>query len=389
VLMIAPTSFFADYGCHVRILEEARALQKLGNQVTICTYHNGRDLADVDIRRTMGIPWRTGYEVGSSRHKIGFDLLLFLRALVTMVQVKPQIIHAHLHEGALIGHVLSRLWRVPLVFDYQGSLTSEMLDHHFLSPDGPYYAPMLRLEEFIDRACPRILTSSSHAADLLVSEFRCDPGKLTHVPDCVNTTMFRPRQRDGEWRNLKRAWGIPLDRSVIVYLGLLAPYQGTDHLLRAAGALCARRDDLHFLIGGYPNVDRYQRMARDLSLGDHVTFTGRIRYEEAPRLLSLGDVAVSPKLSRTEGAGKLLNYMAMALPVVTFDTQVSHEYLGESGVYAARGDSEDLARCIEALIDAPQQALELGGSLRRRAEERFSWEAAVRAILDVYASMRA
>ena len=29
VLMVAPTSFFADYGCHVRILDEARALQAL------------------------------------------------------------------------------------------------------------------------------------------------------------------------------------------------------------------------------------------------------------------------------------------------------------------------------------------------------------------------
>lgn len=44
VLMIAPTSFFADYGCHVRILEEARILKKLGCRVTICTYHNGRNL---------------------------------------------------------------------------------------------------------------------------------------------------------------------------------------------------------------------------------------------------------------------------------------------------------------------------------------------------------
>ena len=41
VLMIAPTSFFADYGCHVRILEEARALQAAGHAVTIATYHNG------------------------------------------------------------------------------------------------------------------------------------------------------------------------------------------------------------------------------------------------------------------------------------------------------------------------------------------------------------
>ena len=33
--MIAPTSFFADYGCHVRILEEARVLRKLGHEITI------------------------------------------------------------------------------------------------------------------------------------------------------------------------------------------------------------------------------------------------------------------------------------------------------------------------------------------------------------------
>jgi len=32
VLMIAPTSFFADYGCHVRIWEEIQALQHLGHE---------------------------------------------------------------------------------------------------------------------------------------------------------------------------------------------------------------------------------------------------------------------------------------------------------------------------------------------------------------------
>ena len=34
VLKIAPTCFFADYGCHVRILEETLALQALGSRVT-------------------------------------------------------------------------------------------------------------------------------------------------------------------------------------------------------------------------------------------------------------------------------------------------------------------------------------------------------------------
>ena len=47
--MVAPTSFFLDYGCHVRILEEARALQALGHKITILTYYLGRDLLDLEI----------------------------------------------------------------------------------------------------------------------------------------------------------------------------------------------------------------------------------------------------------------------------------------------------------------------------------------------------
>lgn len=52
VLMIAPTSFFADYGCHVRILEEAQYLRDAGHKVVICTYHLGRDPEGVMIHRS-------------------------------------------------------------------------------------------------------------------------------------------------------------------------------------------------------------------------------------------------------------------------------------------------------------------------------------------------
>jgi len=385
VLMIAPTSFFADYGCHVRILEEARLLQRLGHQVTTCTYHNGRNLPGLDIRRTMSIPWRKGYEVGSSRHKIAFDVLLLFRTVTALPSVRPDVIHAHLHEGALIGRVLSWLWRAPLVFDFQGSLTGEMLDHGFLQPDSRFFRFMRTLERRIDRACPYILTSSHNAAALLAQEFDCGDGRVTVVPDGVNTAVFAPAPRDAAWAQRKAAWGIPAERLVVVYLGLLAEYQGTGHLLEAARLLCERRHDLHFLVAGYPHVEVYQRQAEALGLKDFVTFTGQVPYEEAASLLALGDIAVSPKLSRTEGAGKLLNYMAMGLPTVAFDTEVSHEYLAEHGVYARRGDSDDLARCLGALADDAARRTTLGAVLRRRAEQHFSAEAAGQRILDVYA----
>ena len=68
ILIIAPTPFFADRGCHVRILEEARALMALGRQVTICTYHNGRDINGIDARRIVKIPWYSKLSAGPSFH---------------------------------------------------------------------------------------------------------------------------------------------------------------------------------------------------------------------------------------------------------------------------------------------------------------------------------
>ena len=171
VLMIAPTSFFADYGCHVRILEEIRILQKLGHQVTLVTYYNGNPIAGVDIRRTLPIPWRQTYEVGSSRHKIGFDLLLGVKTIELLLRHPFDLIHSHLHEGALIGLVLGRLFRKPVVFDFQGSLTGEMIDHGFLNKDGRLYGLMRRLEQWIDRSSAAILPSSAHAERLLIEEF--------------------------------------------------------------------------------------------------------------------------------------------------------------------------------------------------------------------------
>ncbi len=385
--MIAPTSFFSDYGCSVRILEEARALQRVGNEVTICTYRNGQDVPDLVIRRTLSIPFRKHYEVGSSLHKVAFDFLLFWTVLLAAIRHRPDIIHAHMHEGALLGLVIGRVLRIPMVFDFQGSMTSEMTDHHFLGRDSLVYRPLRWLEEKIDRCSPVVLTSSENAQNLLTTEFGCRPGQVRTLADCVNGDTFYPAgESDRPSLAQRRAsLGIPPDRQVIVYLGLLATYQGTDALLQAAGHILMQRDDVHFLIMGFPAVDHYQYVARELAVDSHTTFTGKIPYHEARSFLALGDVAVAPKLSATEGSGKILNYMAMGLPTVAFDTPVSREYLGDSGIYATPGDPVSLAQALLSALSgtAEQRRLE-GKKLRRKALDSFSWHRAAETILHAY-----
>jgi glycosyltransferase involved in cell wall biosynthesis len=121
-----------------------------------------------------------------------------------------------------------------------------------------------------------------------------------------------------------------------------------------------------------------------MGLAGQVTFTGKVRYEDAPLYLGLGQVAVAPKMSATEGSGKLLNYMAMALPVAAFDTAVHREYLGDLGVYAAPGDADALATALISLLSKPADAARRGRALRQTAIEHYSWSHAAAEIESVY-----
>lgn len=389
--MIAPTSFFLDYGCHVRILEETRVLQKLGHRVKIVTYPLGRDLPGLDIERTIPIPFKSRHEVGPSRSKLIIDVLLALKSLQTAIRFKPDIIHAHLHEGALIGGVLSRLLRRPLVFDFQGSLTSEMVDHQFIAANGFAFKLARWLEGLSDRLPHHILTSSMNAAHVLINDFHIAENCVTVLSDCVDADSFVPvidAAQAAKVDELRARLHIPRDRRIVIYIGLLDEYRGTRVMLDAAKELLARDIDVHFVIIGFPNVDRYCAYAEQLGIASRASFVGRIPYEEVPLWLALGDIAIEPKMSATEAAGKVLNYMAIGLPTVAFDIPVMREYLGECGAYAPLGDARAFADQMQLLLDNPVRAREIGQALRQRAIEKFSWERAGHEIERVYAKVQ-
>jgi glycosyltransferase involved in cell wall biosynthesis len=76
--------------------------------------------------------------------------------------------------------------------------------------------------------------------------------------------------------------------------------------------------------------------------------------------------------------------MAVGLPVVTFDSPVSREILGDIGIYAQMGSVEDLAEKIALLLEDPPLAAQLGAAGRHRAVAEFSWEQAARQLESIY-----
>lgn len=373
ILAVAPTSFFADYGCHVRILQQTRALQERGHEIRLLTYPTGRDVPGVQVSRARGWPGARGLQIGPNPTKLPLDVALLGHSLAWARRWPADVVLGYLHEGALIGRFAADRLRAPLVFDYQGSLAGELAGHGWLRPGKTAYRLVRHLERWIHRRADAILCSSQHAAATLRQEGDC-PHVLA-FPDRVDTAFFNPDHiRENARRELRAALGIPPERKVIVYLGLLGKHQGILYLLQAAAAWPQDAPPAHFLVMGYPRADAYRKLAEEMGLAGRVTFTGKVSYEDAPRYLAIGDIAVAPKVSDSEGHGKLLNYMAMSLPTAAFDSPVSREYLADLGRYAPIGDADALAAQL-AQLAASDQARALGQALRLRAQAVFSAEA--------------
>jgi glycosyltransferase involved in cell wall biosynthesis len=377
--MLAPTPYFADRGCHVRIYEEARALIRQGCDVRIVTYHIGRDLPEIPTERIPAVPWYRRLSAGPSWQKPLLDILLLFKTLSVSRTFRPHILHAHLHEGAFIGMLLRPFLRIPLVLDFQGSLTAECRDHGFFRAGSLLERFFSGVERIINRAADVIITSSSFGADQLVREWGVPAHKVSAVIDGVDTDRFQRYPREEARRRL----GIPDAAPLVVFLGVLNSYQGIDVLLEAMSILNARKSKVHFLIMGYPEQG-YRHKAHMMGLDDMVTFTGRIDYNQAAQYLSAGDLALSPKLSLSEANGKLFNYMACGLPTLVFDTPVNREILGDCGVYAAHGDAADLACKITELLADNRRLAELSRAVRAKAEQEHSWKARAAVIVELY-----
>jgi glycosyltransferase involved in cell wall biosynthesis len=380
IVHVAPTPFFADRGCHIRIRNEIEALRHSQHNVILCAYHHGRDVEGMDIRRIWPVPGYSKLDAGYSPYRFLADALLFFLTLKTVWQERPVLLHCHLHEGALIGWAVKKclFWRrLPVVMDMQGSLSGELAAYRSFDGNSLPLRLFRTLEGLICRMPDFFLCSSRRSRDCLLEDFAVAAEKTLLLEDVVPDSFFASSAR-------RREGLIPAGRRVVIYTGSLLPGKGLQHLLEAMHLLCAERDDLHFVLAGYPAEAARDYVAAH-GLLDRCLLPGQFSYNELTGWLALGDVAVEPKEADAgEASGKLLHYMAAGLPTVCFDTANNRHMLGEAGCYALSGDAAGLAAAVRAALANPEEARRRGSEGRRIVRDRYSSSALGRALRQVY-----
>ena len=181
------------------------------------------------------------------------------------------------------------------------------------------------------------------------------------------------REPDPSLRNGKRYLG--------AYLGVMGPQDGVDYALRAIAHLRNEigRTDTHFVfMGGGDAFDEMVALSAELGISDIVEFTGRVPDEFVQRCLSSADVCLSPDpknpLNDVSTMNKVVEYMAMARPLVSFELVEARVSAGGAAVYAPANDEAAFAAAIDELLDDPGRRTEMGAYGRERVERELSWD---------------
>ncbi|TQM43085.1 glycosyltransferase family 4 protein [Pseudonocardia cypriaca] len=267
-----------------------------------------------------------------------------------------------------------------------------VFDHHDLVPElfhsrfgrGRALLGVAKLLERVTFAlADGVISTNESYRQLALTRGRKAPSAVQVVRSAPDLSRFRPREPDPTLRRGKRY--------LAAYLGVMGPQDGVDGALRALAHLRhdRGRDDLHtVLMGGGDDLDDLIALARDLGLSDCVEFTGRVPDEFVQRCLSTADVCLSPDpknpLNDLSTMNKVVEYMAMGRPLVSFELREARVSAGEAAAYAPAGDEPAFAALIDELLDDPDRRERMGEIGRARVADRLSWEVSERNLLGFY-----
>jgi glycosyltransferase involved in cell wall biosynthesis len=81
---------------------------------------------------------------------------------------------------------------------------------------------------------------------------------------------------------------------------------------------------------------------------------------------------------------KVVEYMAIGIPIVSFDLIEATVSAGDAAIYAPANDVEAFAEAMRTLLDDPQRRTRMAESGRERVTRELSWDVSRRRLVDFY-----
>lgn len=273
--------------------------------------------------------------------------------------------------------------------------TKFVFDHHDINPElyeakfgrrDFLWKVMVWLERMTFRASDMSIATNESYRSIAIERGGMDPERVHVVRSGPKLDRLRIQPPKPELKKGRRY--------LVGYVGVMGKQEGIDYLLQAARHLVhdLGRTDIHFgLVGGGTSLDEMQALAKTLKIDNYVTFTGRVPDSDLLDMLNTADVCVNPDVANVMNdkstMNKIMEYMALAKPIVQFDLTEGRFSAGEASLYAQKNDAKDMALKIAELLDDAERRERMGQFGRWRVENQLEWQYEVPKLLAAYESL--
>ena len=285
--------------------------------------------------------------------------------------------------------LLALLWRVVartrFVFDHH-DLNPELFLSRFGAPSGAsaraQYSGLLWLERRTFAAADRVISTNTSYRRIALERGHVPPQHAAVVRSGPDTARMRPVQPAADHTG---------GRHLLVYLGIMGPQDDVHVVLEVVRELVqvrGRTDVRAALLGFGDCLDELRAQCTRLGLDDVVEFTGRVGPDRIADYLSAASVGLCPDrktpLNDLSTMNKTMEYMAYAVPAVSFDLVETRVSGGDTCAYVPSGDVAAMADEVERLLDDTDERVRRSLAARRRVAEELDWRAQARVYVGVY-----
>jgi glycosyltransferase involved in cell wall biosynthesis len=220
-----------------------------------------------------------------------------------------------------------------------------------------------------------VLTVSTALKEYVVS-LGIEPRQVYPMPNCVDSSRFKPKPRNSEVRG---QWGLG-DEPVLGFVGGLRPWHGVEVLPTLLDRLRQRHSNLHLVIvGNGPLQSKLECGLRERGLMQRVIFTGSVSHEKVAEMIPQFDVALAP-YPQLEHAFyfsplKIFEYMACGVPLVAAELGQIGEVVrnGETGFLYPPGDLDALTTACNRLLGDSDLRRQVGQAAAREVHSNYTW----------------
>lgn len=259
----------------------------------------------------------------------------------------------------------------------QHRLTTKRLEEFLEDPDGGLkIRMMMAVQGFVLRRAAVVTTPSAYLLQEIIKTYGIKPERGIVNYNAAEKTEELP-------------FLITRIEHQVATTARLVTWKGIDGIIRAIALLKEKFPDIKLVVAGDgPERENLEKIAHDLGVTDRINFLGNISRAETWRLRKQSEIYVLNSIY--EGLPHtVLTSFAAEIPTIATDIPGTNEalYHEKTGLLVNPGDDKGLANAIERLLNDRDLGAKLTENGTKLLKEKFSWEAHVKILNDIFKSI--